>query len=245
MNILLTNDDGINSPGLRLLASALRKEGHRVLALAPESDRSGFSHAISFINMPCKLTEIERDTWSCSGTPADCAALVLMGALPQLSISRPDLVISGINRGANLGTDLIYSGTAAAARQAGMFGIPSLAVSLVQGENWYWDMAVSFVTERLEEMRNYWKVETFVNVNIPNRPQPPDSLIPAFPAHRRYNDSVEQYIAPRGEVYCFVRFGKVITQPEKNSDSDVINGNNASISAVFIHPVSAEVNNGR
>jgi 5'-nucleotidase len=184
MKILLTNDDGAASPGIGLLAGALRKAGHRVFVLAPDSDRSGVSHAISFFIAPCKLTEIEEDTWSCSGTPVDCVVLALMGAIPDLD-SRPELVISGINRGANLGTDILYSGTAAAARQAGLAGIPALALSLVEEDQWHWETAVSFAVPRLEEMRNFWRADTFVNVNFPNRAEPPSGLVQAFPARRR------------------------------------------------------------
>ncbi|MCL1991324.1 MAG: 5'/3'-nucleotidase SurE, partial [Spirochaetes bacterium] len=119
MRILLTNDDGIKSPGLFLLADALRSGGHRVFVVAPDTERSGMSHSVTFFANPCKLRPLGEDTWSCSGTPADCVVVALNGGLPQLSLAGgapPDLVLSGINRGANLGTDVVYSGTAAAAR---------------------------------------------------------------------------------------------------------------------------------
>jgi 5'-nucleotidase len=127
MNILLTNDDGISSPGLLLLAEALRKNSpHRIFVLAPDTDRSGYSHSIRFLWDPIKIASRGPDTWACSGSPADCVIMAMMGALPF----KPDLVLSGINRGANLGTDLIDSGTAAAARQAGLGNIPGIAFSL-------------------------------------------------------------------------------------------------------------------
>ncbi|MDR0730727.1 MAG: hypothetical protein LBF63_03595 [Treponema sp.] len=116
MNILLTNDDGCESPGILLLASALRENGHRAAVLAPDRDRSGVSHSISFLDGPLILKSRGEDTWSCSGLPVDCVVTAMLGAIPY----KPDLILSGINRGANLGTDLLYSGTAAAARQGSL-----------------------------------------------------------------------------------------------------------------------------
>jgi 5'-nucleotidase len=251
MRILLANDDGVSSPGITLLARALRNAGHRVFVIAPDSDRSGVSHCISFLGAPCKLVETEPDTWSCSGTPADCVITGLLGGIPELRIidngpgprgCPPDLALSGINRGANIGTDIIYSGTAAAARQGSLLGIPSAALSLVEREDkaWYWEMAVSFVLEHLEEIRRCWKTDTFVNVNIPNGPAPPPALVPAFPAVRRYNDQITPYEAPDGGRYCFALAGRVSAKPETGSDWDAVLKNQASMSAVFIHPVVVE-----
>ena len=246
MRILLTNDDGIASEGITLLAGALREAGHRVFVVAPDRDRSGVSHSISFLSGPRKLAETAADTWSCSGTPADCTVLALLGGIPELNVNAdgggapPDLVLSGINRGANIGTDIIYSGTAAAARQGSLIGIPSVALSLLEGETWHWDMAVAFAVERLAECMRRWQPHTFVNVNIPNGAGPPAELVPAFPSVRYYNDSIEPYEAPGGGRYCFARAGTVGAKPEAGSDWDVAGRSQASISAVFIHPVIVE-----
>jgi 5'-nucleotidase len=252
MRILLTNDDGVSAPGNVLLAKALRAAGHRVFVVAPDSDRSGFSHSISFLQGPCKLTEAGDDTWACSGTPADCVIMGLLGGIPELRIMGdgggvpPDMVLSGINRGANIGTDILYSGTAAAARQGSLIGVPSAALSLVESESgeWRWEMAVSFVTERVEEMRRFWKAGTFVNINIPNTAAPRE-LVHAFPALRYYNDSIEPYRAPGGGLYCFARAGRIGAKPEAGSDWDVVLKGQASMSDVFIHPVDLEEVQGR
>jgi 5'-nucleotidase len=266
MRILLTNDDGISSPGIRLLACALRKAGHRVFVLAPSSDRSGVSHSITFFNGPCHLAGIEADTWSCGGTPADCVVIALTGGIPELrffpdgkpddavNTEPPHLILSGINRGANLGTDIVYSGTAAAARQGSLVGIPAIALSLVehqetenspQGDVWHWDAAVSFAVEHLEEMRACWKPGSFVNINIPNSPEGPSALVHAFPSLRYYNDSIDIYDAPDGKQYCFAQVGKISAKPERGSDWDVVSENKASMSAIYIHPVLLEAVNGR
>ena len=260
MRILLTNDDGIGSPGIHLLALALREAGHRVFVMAPSADRSGVSHAITFFRSPCKIIDIEDDTWACEGTPVDCVVTALLGGIPELALephpempperSPPDLIISGINRGANLGTDILYSGTAAAARQGSLIGIPSLALSLVEGPQWHWETAVIFAAERLEEMAAYWKPDTFVNVNMPNRRELPSSLVHAFPSLRYYNDGMEVFHAPDGFRYCFVKTGDISVtkneaKPEKGSDWDIVAGGNASISDIYNHPVALESVMGR
>ena len=255
MRILLTNDDGFESPGIILLAAALREAGHKVFVIAPTSNRSGVSHSVTFFNGPCKLIEIAQDTWACEGTPADCVIIALFGGIPELCMpgkpgasaesAPPDVVISGINRGANLGTDIVYSGTAAAARQGALCNIPSLALSLAEGAVWYWDMAVVFAIERLEEMLSYWKPNTFVNVNIPNRQEIPSLLVHAFPSLRYYNDSIDLYHAPDGYRYCFAKTGDVSAEPEQGSDWEAVEGNSASISEIFIHPVLLESVKGK
>jgi 5'-nucleotidase len=240
MKILLTNDDGFDSPGLSLLAGSLRQAGHRVLSLAPDSDRSGVSHAISFLNGPCKITMISEDTWSCAGTPVDCVVLALLGGIPGRDKFVPDIVISGINRGANLGTDILYSGTAAAARQASIAGYQALAFSLVEGRLWYWEAAVSYIIKNFSEIRDFWKPDTFVNVNLPNTAVPPEGIVRTFPSRRRYSDTIDRYHSPSGDIYCFSQGGKISAEHQTGSDHDAIRCNFVSISAIYIHPVAFE-----
>jgi len=234
MRLLLTNDDGINSPGLLPLAAALRKAGHKVFVLAPSADRSGVSHSITFLNGPIKIVRVDNDTWCCDGTPVDCVVIGLMGGLPECMPL--DAIVSGINCGANLGTDLVYSGTAAAARQGALCNIPSLALSLVKADAWYWDMAVAFAAERFAEMLAFWKPGCFVNVNIPGQKETPRGLVHAFPSLRYYNDSIETYYAPDGQRYCFAKAGKISAKPEEGSDWEAVAGSNASMSDILIHP---------
>jgi len=251
MRILLTNDDGIASPGIRLLAKALRKAGHRVFTVAPDRNQSGCSHSIQFLNKPLKMTDIEEDTWSCSGTPVDCIVTSLLGAIPEICITTdgkeidlenaPDLVLSGINAGANLGTDIIYSGTAAAARQGSFFGIPSVALSLVDSDlPWQWETVISYIIENLETLQGYWKEGIFVNVNFPNIEKKPSFLVPSFPSMRYYNDRIITFTSPEGSKYCFAKSGKVDNIPEDGSDwAEVLKGN-AAYSLVVSQPSIAE-----
>jgi len=250
MRILLTNDDGISSEGINLLAKALREAGHRVFIVAPDTDRSGSSNSICFLNDPCKLIEIEKDTWSCSGTPVDCVVIGLLGGVPEINLnggegSIPvDLVLSGINHGANMGTDIIYSGTAAAARQGSFLGIPSVALSLVENHGiWNWQPIIAYITEKLDEIRGFWRPGIFVNVNFPNNGKTPSALVQVFPSIRRYNDSIITYEAPRGGTYCFVKVGKTEStgeggRPEDGSDWAEVLKNNAAYSLVISQPAA-------
>jgi len=249
MRILLTNDDGISSPGITLLAKALREAGNRVFVVAPDENQSGKSHSISFLSKPCKLSEIQKDSWSCSGTPVDCVIVALLGGIDELNIATdnskfnldkgPDLVLSGINAGANLGTDIIYSGTAAAARQGSFFGIPSVALSLVENESdWKWEAVISYIMEKLTEIVGFWKAGTFVNVNFPNIEKNPFAIVPTFPSMRYYNDCIIKFKAPDGGLYCFTNSGKVSNIPEEGSDWSEVLKNNAALSIVLSQPAA-------
>jgi 5'-nucleotidase len=234
MNILLTNDDGIESEGILLLAEALRKEGrHRIYVVAPEANRSAVSHGISFMWNALKLSRRGEDTWACSGLPADCVMMAVLGGIAE----KPDLVISGINRGPNLGTDLVYSGTAAAARQAALCRIPGIALSLADFGNFHWEAAVRFVGEELDYLGALWREDVFLNVNLPNDPQGPAGKLLTYPCRRRYRDSLAVLRTGGGTVYCALDAGAVENDQEPGSDWDAVSRNLASVSPVFIHPV--------
>jgi 5'-nucleotidase len=187
------------------------------------------------------MTAIAADAWSCEGTPADCVGIALSGGIPET----PDVVISGINRGANLGTDILYSGTTAAARQGAFYAIPSVAFSLIQGDEgfedvWHWDMAVGFAVEHFDRILGCWKPDSFVNVNIPNWPEKPRELVHAFPSFRYYNDRIDIYHAPDGCRYSFVSIGKATAKPEQGSDWEAVMEHKAALSEIFIHPLLRE-----
>jgi len=162
MNILLTNDDGIDSEGLKVLAETLKKE-HLVWISAPDTERSASSHGIT-IRKPVVFTAIDEQTFTCSGTPADCILFALKGAVPVV----PDVVISGINKGNNIGNDIVYSGTVAAARQGAFIGIPSIAVSAAGFiPPFPFAEAADFILKHLNDLISLWNKEIILNVNIP------------------------------------------------------------------------------
>ena len=241
MNILLTNDDGIDSEGIHKLADALRSGGNtggnaggknRVFIIAPDRNRSGISNALSILFDPVELFPQGEDTWSCSGTPGDCVIIGLKGGLPFL----PDLVLSGINMGANLGTDLIYSGTAAAARQASLYGIPAIALSLAGKKSLHWDMAASWSVEHLDELLKYWRKNAFVNVNIPNIQGGPIGIRTAWPALKDYRDKMTSSFSSRGNRLFQLEAGEEVAEKENGSDCDIISQNYATISTLYNYP---------
>ncbi len=236
MKILLTNDDGVDCEGLVRLAAVLRARGkHDVYVLAPDGNRSGVSHSIT-LRGPIRVVRRDEYSWSCSGTPADCAIVASLGGLPF----KPDLLLSGINVGPNVGTDLIYSGTAAAARQAALHGIPAIALSLAGYVSpFHWDMATAFVADHLEEFAALWVEDVFINVNIPNNASGPLGIRRTFPSRRVYNDRLAVYKAPDGHEYCFIDGDGdgIDTEGEAGSDWDAILHGYAAVSPVFIHPV--------
>lgn len=234
MKILLTNDDGIDSEGIQKLAELLRAEGkHKVYVLAPDANRSGISNALALINGPVKITTLGGDNWSCSGFPADCVLMGLKGVI----FERPDIVISGINRGANLGIDIIYSGTAAAARQASLTGVPAIALSLVGAGPYNWDMAASWATGHLEELLSHSKEGAFLNVNIPNGSANPEGMEITWPALKSYADYLKLVDAMDGSRWCFLYGEEEIIKSEAGSDCNTVSRNFVSVSVVRNYPV--------
>ena len=239
MRILLTNDDGIESEGIRKLAENLRSTGkHEVFIIAPDRNRSGISHGVSIFSGPVKLKALNNNTWTCSGLPVDC---IITGL--KIMNDPPDLVISGINRGANLGSDLIYSGTAAAARQASLKNIKSIALSLDGHSNHHWDMAVSWSVDNLEKLISFWREDSFVNVNIPNKPEGPIGYALTWPAKKVYRDAIEILEAPSGSnafdgrLFCFLIPKGETAVPEEGSDCDAVSRDLVSISPVYNYQV--------
>jgi len=163
-SILLTNDDGIDAEGLNVLRDELRGTAY-VLAVAPDQNRSAISHGLT-IHTRLKFEETGPDCFSLNGTPADC----VIYALDKLFINPPDLVISGINHGANLGDDIMYSGTVAAAREAARHGVPAIAVSqeYEDGKKIRFKEGIKFVADMVKTMlNNGLNGELLLNVNIP------------------------------------------------------------------------------
>lgn len=170
MNLLLSNDDGIEGDGLLALARELSKK-HKVFVIAPDKNRSGVSHCLTMFSS-LSVTRVADSVWTCSGTPVDCAVLGLRSSLIKEKI---DVCISGINRGANLGTDIIYSGTCAVARQCSFYKVPAIAVSLSYppGVSDYsmkldYGPMAAFVSDNLEKLVSLIekdKATHFLNIN--------------------------------------------------------------------------------
>jgi 5'-nucleotidase len=169
MHILLTNDDGIQSTGLLALKRALEKD-HEVVVFAPDRNWSAAGHSRRLhdpLTVRTLMLEDGSTVTVSDGTPSDCVALALMGLVP----GRPDLVVSGINRGPNVGSDVTYSGTVAAAMEAILFGVPGIAISLDGFSGWDFSFAAEFARHLVAEVgRRGLPPEVLLSVNVPNVP---------------------------------------------------------------------------
>jgi 5'-nucleotidase len=201
MKILVTNDDGIHAPGITSLADALTYLG-TVAVVAPDRERSAIGHALT-LHHPLRAVKLGPNLFSVDGTPTDCVNL----GIHSLLDFKPDLVISGINRGGNLGDDVTYSGTVSAAMEATLMGIPAFSVSLVtMGEGENYQEAASFAAKLArivfdEGLPN----DTFLNVNIPDLPG--DKLLPPLitsQGKRRYEGMIIDKVDPRGRNYYWI-----------------------------------------
>ena len=163
MLILLSNDDGYLAPGLQALASALRSYADRVLIMAPDRNMSGASHSLT-LSRPLSVQTHGNDVFSVDGTPSDCVHLALNGYFEH----KVDMVVSGINRGANLGDDVMYSGTVAAAYEGRNLGFPAVAVSNVSHCPQHFADSALLVVDLLKRLQKHTLPQgTFLNVNIP------------------------------------------------------------------------------
>ena len=166
MRILISNDDGVDAPGIKMLAQGLQDAGHSVSVVAPDRDRSGASNSLT-LDMPIRAKHLNENTWSVAGTPTDCVHLALAGLLK----SDPEIVISGINNTSNMGDDVIYSGTVAAAMEGRCLGFPAIAMSLATQDHKakHYESAVKaavLITERL--LADPLPADTILNVNVPD-----------------------------------------------------------------------------
>ena len=167
MRILLANDDGYQARGLRTLAQHLKPVAD-VVIVAPDRNRSGASNSLT-LETPLRVERVEDDLYYINGTPTDCVHIAITGDLLD---EPPDMLISGINHGANLGDDVLYSGTVAAAMEGRFLGIPSIAVSLVLSGGGHFDTAAALIRRLVERnAQDPLPVDSILNVNVPDVPQ--------------------------------------------------------------------------
>lgn len=167
--VLVVNDDGIDAPGIKLLEEIARRFSDDIWVVAPDEEHSGAGHSLSMRN-PIRIREIDSRHFAVKGTPTDCT---LLGVYELMGERRPDLLLSGINRGPNLAEDITYSGTASAAIEGAMLGIPSIALSQVIAykSEIHWATSLAFAPPVIERLlRARWRPGLFVNVNFPNCP---------------------------------------------------------------------------
>lgn len=220
--ILLTNDDGIDAPGLRALCSAVATVA-RVEVVAPDGQRSAAGHSISVLkDMKYRTVDVNgaQSGHALSGTPADCVKL----AVAHLFKDKPDIIISGINPGANIGNSIHYSGTVAAAREGAMYGIPSIALSvgyIRRNPVIYFETAAQFALQLIEMvLKNGLPPRTILNVNVPNLPfEQINGVVITRQGNCVYVDEMES-LHENGMVHTFRNVGAKSIPSEEGEDYD-------------------------
>ena len=237
--VLISNDDGIQSHYIVELAAAIERDGAETLVVAPEKPRSAMSHSIT-LHKPLRVSEIAPSRYAVSGSPVDCVYI----ALHKLASRKPSLVVSGINDGYNLGTDVFYSGTVGAAVEGGLRGLPAIALSTEPGRHSMSetvDFAAAVVRSALEEDLG---AGTVVNVNIPHGC---DGRYRWTRLGRRYyGDDVHERKDPRGRSYFWIGGGDVGMEEDPGTDCEAIGKRIASLTPLMLDPTDHRgLNDGR
>ena len=222
MRILLTNDDGIFAKGIEALYLALSRE-HEVHVVAPETEQSAVGHAITWLN-PLRVTPVQRNGdffgHALSGTPADCAKIGIL----ELVKPRPDILVSGINMGANVGVNVIYSGTVSAATEAALLGIPSIAVSIDSFKTTDFSAATNFIPRLVNlVLEKGLPAGVSLNVNVPAVPW--EEVHGVKVTHQGRLQCVEIYdrrMDPRMHVYYWLTNTDIVHDTDSHADSSAI-----------------------
>ncbi|MGH7751868.1 MAG: 5'/3'-nucleotidase SurE, partial [Gemmatimonadales bacterium] len=231
MRILVTNDDGIGAPGLQALADALAVLGE-VTVVAPDRERSAVGHSIT-LNRPLRANRLDRNWYSVDGTPTDCVALALKGLLPRA----PELVVAGINEGANLGDDVTYSGTVAAAAEGTLCGCVAFAVSLgMESDPRHWRTAGHFAVVVAREVASRGLPPgTLLNVNVPNLPLDRIRGVAVTRQGRRtYSETIVEKVDPRGKTYYWIGGEPPHWECEGGSDYDAVMAGAVSVTPLHL-----------
>lgn len=234
MHILLTNDDGIFAPGIKALWQELSQIG-RITVVAPDNEKSASSQAIT-VHHPIWVDEYPIDdnicAWRVGGTPTDCVKVALESLLKE---DLPDIIVSGINQGSNLGTDVLYSGTVSAAIEGALHGLPAIAMSLDSWQSCDFGPAAKTAKKVIETMINKsLPPNTLLNINVPALPaEELKGIAITKLGVRNYENTFERRFDPRGRTYYWMS-GRV-SDTENASDSDIVAVQNGKISVTPIH----------
>jgi 5'-nucleotidase len=230
LRILVSNDDGYFSPGIILLAEVLAPLGE-VTVVAPERDRSGSSNSLT-LDRPLSVRKAGNGFFYINGTPTDCVHIAVTGLLPQL----PDLVISGINYGANVGDDTIYSGTVAAATEGFLLGIPSIAISLVAEGGGHLRTAGRVAADLVSRLQKHpLPVPALLNINVPDVEYERLAGYSVTRLGKRHKaEPVIKSTTPRGDVVYWVGAAGAAQDAAEGTDFHAIAGNRVSITPLQV-----------
>jgi 5'-nucleotidase len=232
MHILLSNDDGYFAPGLAILAEALVPLA-TVTVVAPERDRSGASNSLT-LDRPLTVRRAANGYFYVNGTPTDCVHLAVTGLLDDM----PDIVISGVNLGANMGDDTIYSGTVAAATEGFLLGIPSLAVSLVANGGDHFETAARIAAEMAQRFASKpFGQPVLLNINVPDAPYEQLRGLEVTRLGRRHKaEPVVKSITPRGETVYWVGAAGGVQDAGEGTDFNAV-----ARTAVSVTPLQVDL----
>ena len=228
--ILVTNDDGVYSPGILILAKRLR-ELDSVVIVAPDRERSAAGHSMT-LHRPLLIEQIKDAIYSVNGTPTDCVNIAVKGLLKEL----PRLVVSGINKGPNLGDDVTYSGTVAGAIEGLLLGIPSFAISLSAREDFRFAEAAEVALRTAEQvLEEGLPSGTLLNINVPNLPVSDiqGTLVTRL-GKRIYHQMTVEWVDPRGKKYYWIGGGEPDWEREEGTDLDAVDRKFVSITPLHL-----------
>ena len=237
MRILVTNDDGIHSPGLTILAKALTAIGE-VWVVAPDRERTAVAHAVT-LHKPLRLQQMAPRTYAVNGTPVDCVNLAVLKVMPK----PPAIVVSGINKGVNLGDDVMYSGTVSAAMEGTILGVPSIAVSQEGWEVFRFTVGATYAARIARLVLDQGlPEETLLNVNIPNRSQRDvRGVRVTCLSRRRFDNPIVEKCDPHGRTYYWIAGKRVSWSRSKDADHEAIEDGFVSITPIRLDSTHHEV----
>lgn len=239
MKILISNDDGIAANGIRALVEAL-SVNNDVYVVAPDRERSAAGHSLT-LHTPLRVDEVEpihgaKRAWNTTGTPGDCVKIAISAILSEEE--KPDLVISGINHGPNLGSDILYSGTVSCALEGALLGVPAIAVSLCSNSTEYeaFKPTAAFVAQLLPKLENFkFPEKVILNLNYPGvHPEDIAGVAITELGSKMFTDEYEKRVDPRGKTYYWMA-GEITSAPaDAMTDIAAVRNNRISITPVSI-----------
>ena len=243
MRILLTNDDGIEAPGLDVLHEIASVLSDDVWVVAPETDQSGAAHSLS-LHEPLRLRQLSERRFAVKGTPTDC---VIMGVRHIISEKRPDLVLSGVNLGHNIADDVTYSGTIAGAIEGTLLGIPSIAMSLScsydNRPRARWETPIKLGPDLIRKLlKEGWPATIMLNVNFPDCM--PEDVLGTLITNQGKRDQdylrIVDRMDARGRPYFWLGFNNQISEPAEGTDLWALRANKISVTPLCLNLTHAE-----
>jgi 5'-nucleotidase len=233
--ILVCNDDGIEAPGIKLLARVAQNLSKDVWIVAPEQEQSGASHSLT-LHRPLRVRQLGPRRFAVDGTPTDCVLLAVNAVLKDQK--RPDLVLSGVNGGANMGEDVTYSGTIAAAMEASLLGLKAMAFSQVVGDDSKvdWAVAADWAPKVIRQLVALpWPQDSFYNVNFPQlKPKQVKGILPAAQGGRKIGDHLIERLDPRGRPYYWIGPQRDEAKTRAGSDVRAVGEGYVSVTPIFL-----------